>query len=629
MEFNWDIDEDEANYDNRSGGPPNEDNRSRRRLFLLGGIALGLVLLVASIYWWINLEDRRTRDRIQAIINLQQEAIDAGDGDLFFGGFTDTLSVQINMLHPDLLSYWGGAPKLVDLDFQGNEIWALTEWEVDGEAPRQKYIFFNNESGSPQLISNSLLYWGETTATEFSWGKLTTFQPDTVLAAPIGEHIESFLRSVCGSTCPQIDIHLLPSVELNGDRSTLFLLSPHVFGLQADGTPVDAYWTMLESRIVDKYREGTVRFAVPIVSGLNLEPIATTYSTLNQGRQIEIVQYDASTTDLTQLAKEVDGFIFDPTLELVLSGSLVNLSAMTVPETDFDRLDLYAQLWLAPFWKDGLWFMPLDAEMSLIFADPNFFRRANVPLPDGNAWDWQEFGQTITALNEKGGYEWGVVARDPDLLISAAAIDANRCIEPVTVRCTIEFGRDERATALDFYEAHASIISIAPPGSVKDRTNHFLTQSSISTGRSALWISYPYRYETDLTTRNAVVLPFPGAEHSAGIPILRVRGAAVSSYSDIPQSTWEWINYLSYHRLESLRRIPVRPSVAGDINFWETMPEPLGSAIRDSFPASRPVRLGDDEQFNYELLTQIKDGQLSPAEAAGRSSSHQWFSGID
>ena len=627
MEFNWEIDEDQTELNDPSD-PGQDQNNRRRRVILIISLAMTLVLIGGGLYGWIRLEDQRTKNRIQTSIDLQVEAATVGDGDRFFAGFSDTLGFRSWLIHPIFFQYWEGNPTVIDLDFQANEIWALTEWEVPGEPNRQRYLFFDNGQGTPQLISTSLTYWGTSERLEQPWGSLDLYRPDLPLEEELSKRIGQMLEEHCGQNCPVLAVELRPTPTLGENPSSLQVPSPHVYGLTPTGQPAATYWEMLESRIADIFRQEMIRVAIPERLERTFEPIVQGYETAFPNRQVDLVMYDPDEIDLKQIMPQVDAIFFDPTLEAVISGHLLDLTPFTTRPTEFDRLDLYAQLWAAPWWEDRLWYIPIDAEISLIYADPEFFRDAGVDFPamssPTDGWDWAGLEETMLGLTQVGGLSWGLVGRDADLLLSAAYNSANRCEEVVTVRCSLTLARPDLEAAFELYAKHNEIIFIAPDGSLSERDTFYLSEASISSGKTAVWISYPEKYETNLDSRKVTVLPFPRSDHSAGISPLRVRGASISAHSQHPHTTWEFINYLSYQQI-GLRRIPLRPSVANSNRFWQNIPEPLGTFMRDSFPASRPVRLGEDEHFSDEILRSIEDGSRTPAAAANSRRTLNWF----
>lgn len=627
MEFNWEIDEDQTELNDPSDPNQGQNNR-RRRLILLIGLTLTVALVGGGLYGWIRLEDQRTKNRIQTTIDLQVEAAMTGDGDRFFAGFSDTLGFRSWLMHPIFFQYWEGNPTIIDLDFQTNEIWALTEWELPGEPNRQRYLFFDNTQGTPQLISTSLTYWGSSERFEQPWGSLDLYRPDLPLEEELSRKIGQMLEERCGEECPTLSIELRPTPTLGENQSSLQIPSPHVYGLTPVGQPVAAYWEMVENRIADIFRQETIRVAIPERLAQPFEPIELGYEIAFPNRQVDLVTYDPEEIDFNQMMPQVDAIFFDPTLETVISGHLLDLTPFTARPTEFDRLDLYAQLWAAPWWEDRLWYIPIDAEISLVYADPKFFRDAGVDFPAVSSleggWDWTVLEETMVELTQSGGLKWGMVGRDPDLLLSAAYNSANRCEEVVTVRCNLTLTPADLEVAFDLYAQHNGIISISTEGNISERNSSYLSEASISSGKTALWISYPEKYETYLDSRNVTILPFPRSDHSASISPLRLRGAAISAHSEYPHTAWEFINYLSYQQIGP-RRIPLRPSVANASRFWQNIPEPLGTFMRDTFPASRPVRLGENEYFSDELLRAIEDGSRTPTEAANSRRKLNWF----
>ena len=121
------------------------------------------------------------------------------------------------------------------------------------------------------------------------------------------------------------------------------------------------------------------------------------------------------------------------------------------------------------------------------------------------------------------------------------------------------------------------------------------------------------------------VVPFPGSDRFDGITPLWVQGAFISMASERPLAAWEWLKFLTQQAPSArFRLVPVRPSVATSSQFWGRLPHDLGNAMRTAFPFSRPVLIGEQHLFNWDMLTAVQSG-TSPAQAAQLKPRLVWF----
>jgi hypothetical protein len=147
--------------------------------------------------------------------------------------------------------------------------------------------------------------------------------------------------------------------------------------------------------------------------------------------------------------------------------------------------------------------------------------------------------------------------------------------------------------------------------------------------RAVVWVDTPVHYEFRLLIDPLGVVPFPGSDRFDGITPLSVSGSFISSGSDSPRATWEWLKYLSYQNLNRQQRlVPARPSVAAKNAYWIILPQPLSNAMRTAFPFARPISIDEQTLFNWEQLSAVASNELSPQEAIHIQPRTPWFTNV-
>lgn len=626
MEFNWDVDESEDEALPVVHKPDDPNPRQVSRLLIIVCIVAALIAAGGlGTAWWLDREDQRLENRIQAVLDLQTEAVQQGDGPLFFAGFDQNSDYKLNMLHPQTLTYWQNGPQVEHVDFDRDSLWVRAGAEVDGEL-RYKTLFLDNSTGTPILQSDSARFWVRLEERETAWGTLQINQVDLQWEDEITAAIETALNQHCATPCPIEIVSIQKELSTTADPNVALIPSPHIHGLDQDGNLLPSYWEMLENRIIDSLRLQPVTIAVPENDLSAILSVRFTYEFENPGRKIEVITYNEKEPLPEDIFLEADVVLYQPTLDDILAGNILNLTSMVINAHDDLSKDVYAQLWASPWWEDRIWFIPLTAELPLIYLDSKTFNTANLPIPDPISWDWAGFEQLLIDLTGPVGKNHGLVSLDPDILYARAYQLGNRCRRPITVWCDIFLDPDEVLDAYQFYTDNQQRIFFPTEGSLSERLLEYNQQSSISTGQTSMWVSTPVLYESYLDSRNARVLAFPSTDYSAGVSPLKVKGLVISAHSDAQISARDWINHLTYQpTLTGRRQIPLRPSVASTTGFWNRFPEPLGQVTRNAFSTSRPVRLGDELYFDLEILEQIRTGAITPEEGLKAAENLRWF----
>jgi ABC-type glycerol-3-phosphate transport system substrate-binding protein len=210
-----------------------------------------------------------------------------------------------------------------------------------------------------------------------------------------------------------------------------------------------------------------------------------------------------------------------------------------------------------------------------------------------------------------------------DALFSFAYNRNNNCPEATTIRCQRHLQPGDVAASLDWYRQ-----LIGEPGVMPDLTvlSPSERERMLFNFHASIWVDSPVRYEFRLLMNPIGVVPFPGSDRFDGITPLWVEGSFISQHSQQPLAMWEWLKFLSYQHLQrQLRLIPARPSVAAKSGYWNTLPRPLGDAMRIAFPFAQPVSIEDQGQFSWSQMAEVVIGRQSPTQAAQSKTRVRWF----
>ncbi|MCB8974700.1 MAG: extracellular solute-binding protein [Ardenticatenaceae bacterium] len=604
-------------------------------------LALLVVLLGTGGWLWHSAQARLAEaeqnaiELTQAALDFEREAYLAGDGDLFFSfqsSEPDWFAAQLAPLNGRLYHH---TPIITHAEQHDNYIWANLQW-TEGTQTLQRVAFWQIQpDGSLIRQPDAPGFWGSSTYTDYAWGRLRYSQTDADLAEQIGDHITERILTLCVADCPTAErpfaITLAPYFQETAVAEQLSLPSPRLIGLDENGAPSDLFWQLVDGRLADRFGQITLRFGVPPSDYplIDYETAAAQFMALNPSITIELVPLANAQPTLAELAT-LDAVGPPPTAELLAAGAVRDLTPLMQTDTTFDRTDFYEQLWQGAWWRERMWFMPLAGRMNVIYYDKNGYRNANRPEPTLR-WTWQEMEADMTAVSlgtesQNGALEWGFLDVGPDALFSYAYNWNNQC-EEATVRCDQPLTPEAIAATLNWYSGLAG-----QPGQIADFRQMSETERAgvlsnwqSARRRAAIWVESPLLYELRFQLNPLGVLPFPGSDRFDGITPLWVDGAFITSGSERPYATWQWLKFLAYQPPTGwLRYVPARPSVATSSQFWSRLPHDLGNAMRTAFPFSRPVVIDEQVLFGWEMLTAVQNG-LAPETAVQLRPRLLWF----
>lgn len=653
-QFNWQFDKDRDDLFSHAARNSRRGSPFWFWLFAL----LALISIVAS---WAIYKQRAEKEtvnlieEIQDVLDLQHQALSAGDGDLFFSlhagdpqWFSAHLLPQNQVINRAGLS-------ATNAEEHGENIWVNATWEDEGKV-RQRILFFESRAGHMRQVPTDPTYWGNLLLNEYEWGTLKYHAVDDLWADSIANSIANDIEEVCQVSCLEdrlpLTIVIRDDYQETAEPGYIHIPSPRLQGLDLDGRPSSLFWQNLDRRISSTLSPATIRIAVPPVQLrgahqwlVNYSELANHFMAAHPDISLELVELEALPEDLSTLASEFDGVAITPTEAMLALGLVRNLDDYIESDPEFDQADFYDQIWQGAVWQERTWFMPQAAEMSILYYDRQAYDNADYPDPSSR-WTWEEMAQDISTIvgdqPQESDLAWGFLDVGLDTLYSYAYNWNNQCTEEAAVLCQAPLSEQNVAAAFDWYSGmanqpgqmpdlvHRLSDSFSPTQmasletTLRDDPRMLMLNFQGSQRKAAIWVDAPLSYEFNLLLAPVGVVSFPGSDRFDGISPLWLQGGFISQNSDHPLAVWEWLKFLSYQS-PTARFIPARPSVAAESGYWTYLPRPLGDVMRTAFPFARPVAIGEQNMITWEQVTAVVSGASSAAEAAQDQPALHWF----
>lgn len=645
IKLDWEIDEDEDR-------PPEVKEGRLPVSSLVTILAVVVVAAVAFGVWrYGEKETAETeavlQEQVQASLDREREAIETNDGELFLSYYETAppwISVAYQpgdlawlsyLLQPGNLAVLRAGPTVTRVEQQGGNVYANIEWSEGGET-WQRITFFREQGGTLIHVPYAPAYWGEVVHTHQEWGDLFIYEQDQEWGSQIAKFVMAQIQQICrggnSSRCDGREMHL--SVSITPDYGAtaaphqIYVPSPRLLALDEAGQPGEPFWEALRLALADYLAPVTVQFAVPEAYGPIYETAAEVFTAEHPGITVEIVAIEAEEADSLAwvAAAGVDGAAVTPDEAALAAGWVFDLTDFVETDISFDQADFYEQIWRGAWWRERMWFMPERAAMQLLFYDKESYRAAEIPEPSLR-WTWDEMAQDLSLLRipqpHPIGTTWGFLDVTRDSLYSYAYNWENDCTLDSAVQCSRPLENSQIAAALEWYRGLLSEPDIMPDLTILSAAER---QRMMVNWRAVFWVDAPVHYEFRLLVDPLGVVPFPGSDRFDGITPLTVSGSFISSSSDTPRATWEWLKFLSYQNMNRQQRlVPARPSVASYTAYWTILPRPLSNAMRTAFPFARPITIEEQSLFSWELLAVVASGELTPQEAAQIRPRTVWF----
>lgn len=609
---------------NRQGG-------HRGWLFLL---ALGLVAGLVSGGWWLGRRQAaenqaELRQHVQAVLALEQRAMGAGDGELFFSVQVDDAAWRAAQLQPANQAVTRAGLQVTRVEQYGEEVWANVTWTSGGER-YQRITFWRWQDGRLLHVPSSAGYWGASLPFRYHWGSLSVMEADRQWVAEIVAFVERVIGEVCAAGClpERRPFHLTIAADYGGTAlpDQLRVPSPRLVALDEAGEPAGPFWDWLRRAVEGQLAGARIRYGVPAHLLSRYQRAAAEFMAGQGGVTVEVVGLEVLPADLVEAG--LDGAAWPPTVEMVAAGVVRDLTDYVETDPGFDQGDFYEQIWQGAWWQGRMWFMPLAAEMPLLFYDREAYRQAGLaePTPD---WTWAQLSADIGRLvpgQTSEEIEWAFVDGGPAVLLAYAYNWEESC-SVATVRCNPVLRPGDVAVAYNWYAGIAG-----RPGQMPDLSGlaederAMVVLNLVAPRRAAIWVDRPANYELHLLRQPMGVVAFPGQDRFGGVTPLWVRGGFISQQSERPVAVWAWLKFLSYQSIAREERlIPARPSVAVQSQYWALLPRPLWEVMRLAFPLGRPVRLGEAAYFDWERVGVVVAGEVTGEEMGERRPALHWF----
>lgn len=596
---------------------------------LIGGWRVGQVQLARS--------ETKLKERAQTVFDLERQAIENGDGDLFFSVQDDDPAWMAAQLLPENLAPSRAGFRVTRAQSHDNFVWVNVSWK-EGDQTWQRVSFLEWRENHLVHVPSDEDYWGARQRTVYSWGEMIYREIDAGWVASIAASVDRWISQICETggcldEATPFTLTLASDYSQTAAAGEIRIPSPRLLALTAEGHPAPPFWFRLQKKVEAHLTPATIRFALPPETRplLAYVEIAEEFMATNPGIDIELVQLTALPEDPDILATDYDGAMVTPTAEMVASGLVHDLTDFAQTDAEFDRADFYEQIWQGARWLERMWFMPQVANFPVLFYDTRAYREAGLPEPSMR-WTWDEMARDmavlISAQPEESYLTWAFLDIGRNSLFSYAYNWNNDCPEDVTLRCRQTLDPLGVAAAYEWYSLTAGRENRMPDLTLLSESERALTELNLQGARrrAAIWTVDPVSYEHYFLLDPTGVVPFPGSDRFDGITPLSVRGGFISQSSEQPLAVWQWLKYLSHQPTSGgYRLVPSRPSVADETRYWAILPRSLGEAMRTAFPFARPITMAEQGYFSWEQLAAVIGGHITPDEAAQQIPSIEWF----
>jgi ABC-type glycerol-3-phosphate transport system substrate-binding protein len=665
-QFEWDFDEEQEMEQPTT--PPTPPWWRKRPLLLITLLAL-LLLGGAGGWRYTQLQLERNENVLKAeaqtILDAAQAAYLAGDGSRFFATQSLDPAWQAAQLRPETRAALAAGLTATRAEQHDDTLWINAAWQTTGESEQQRILFFQWQGDQLVQVPTDPRYWGQRSSQAQAWGRLVLYETDRQWADAVAAFVATTITELCAADCLA---DRLPLTLLLDDRyeetavlGELHLPSPRLLGLNNDGQPGPRFWQQLRASLTDYLTPATIRFVVPQNKDRDFQlaqlsiyyAAARDFMAANPHITIELVAVDNGTDSnlIDQLRRsgieatiitaepgsealllpQFDAVGTPPTRAMLQAGLVRDLTRMASTDPTFDPGDFYEQVWQGIVWRERVWMIPYAASMRLVYYDQEAYEQAGLRTPSLR-WTWDEMEINLRGLTTNPPLTMptslGFIDASTDTLYAYAYNWNNVCSERATVRCLQRLSPANVAAALAWYQqlqAQPNYIPDLTSLSREEREDRVRSEQMLRR-QIAIWVDTPSTYEDYQFGRPIGVLPFPGSERFDGITPLDVSGAFMTQTTERPLATWEWLKYISHYPLPlPLRTIPARPSIANQIDFWESMPPALANAMRTAFPFARPIRLDEKEAITWEMITAVSNRTHTPEEAAKMETAVLWF----
>ncbi len=340
----------------------------------------------------------------------------------------------------------------------------------------------------------------------------------------------------------------------------------------------------------------TIRFAIRDYQQAQYEGLVESFEETNPDIHVKLVFRDeilkqdsssgvitvSSDDDLT-LAAAADVFTPLNPQNAAELGALLDLTPFIEADETFDEADFYPGLLEQGQWNGGIWGIPYEAILTLIYFNKDLFDESGIDYPK-IGWSWDDFLATSKALTLREGNtvsQWGFV--DPQFFSPLYFVQGRTgpMFDPQADPPTASLKDLDVITAVRWYTDMFLVHEVTAQLPYLD------AEALISNGQVAMWSEFIGRGEQRRSQMNLGVLPFPvDVADDLSTPFSLVRTYAISAGTVNPQAAWRWLDFISRQANDwsnygnSPSSLPARHSVSEAGSFWDAINEELETTLR-------------------------------------------------
>lgn len=310
----------------------------------------------------------------------------------------------------------------------------------------------------------------------------------------------------------------------------------------------------------------TIYFACPEQDLDKFKRLAEIFHDQNPLVHVEVVSLDdvrdgATNRDIDRLVmSRVDTAYYWLTYEGAVDGSFLDLKPFIDADKNFDVEDFFPNTLTTFEYQGGIWALPSEANVSYLLYNRDLFDEAGVAYPE-IGWSREDFlsaALRIANYYEAGthfGYSDGARGAFISFFADRQSNDNISLLSPSIIE-DVRWYTDMASTPNAMFSPRSAQQGF-------DKLHELLED-----GRIAMWEGSWFEYEYRQSIGNIGLTLYPTMEGSRALA--HMYGYVISSGSEYPQESWQWLQFLSHQTLHNnYYLLPSRRSVAEAVGYWE------------------------------------------------------------
>lgn len=340
----------------------------------------------------------------------------------------------------------------------------------------------------------------------------------------------------------------------------------------------------------------TIYFACPGQDIERFTKLAEAFHDQNPSIHVEVISLEDVRDGTTNqgidrlVMSRVDTAYYWLTYEGAVDGSFLDLKPFIDADNNFDKDDFFPATLTTFEQQGGIWGLPSEADISFLLYDRDLFDAADVPYPE-TSWTREDFLSAAlrTTTNNESGTQFGYL--DDGIAMAAFISFFTDRNSDDTTSLTAPSLVEEVRWYTDMALKHKVMYS--PP-----RTQEGFDQAyELRQGKQiAMWRGSWFEYEYGKNSRNIGLALYPTIEGPQALA--HMYGYVISSGSQYPQESWQWLNFLSHQTISDGRFLPSRRSVAEATGYWAQFQSEDVEFLRfaaEHLAAVSPIKPGGQE----------------------------------